>query len=91
MNDTSSTINHNAYMASAPQIDYAPISHHPSELSSPETGLVLLLLGIPPQTISSEHLLTLGNKKQSMLEGSLSNQFRGGRIICRLVRQDRLH
>nr|GEZ28275.1 retrovirus-related Pol polyprotein from transposon TNT 1-94 [Tanacetum cinerariifolium] len=26
--------------ASAPQIDYAPIAHHPSELSSPETGLV---------------------------------------------------
>nr|GEV18834.1 reverse transcriptase domain-containing protein [Tanacetum cinerariifolium] len=25
----------------APQIDYAPIAHHPSELSSPETGLVV--------------------------------------------------
>nr|GFA49734.1 hypothetical protein [Tanacetum cinerariifolium] len=41
MNDTSSTVNHNAYMASAPQIDYAPIAHHLSELSSPETGLVV--------------------------------------------------
>nr|GFC06850.1 hypothetical protein [Tanacetum cinerariifolium] len=41
MNDTPSTINHNAYMASAPQIDYAPIAHHPSECSSPETGLVV--------------------------------------------------
>nr|GFB90643.1 hypothetical protein [Tanacetum cinerariifolium] len=41
MNDTSSTVNHNAYMASAPQIEYAPIAHHPSELSSPETGLVV--------------------------------------------------
>nr|GFB78879.1 hypothetical protein [Tanacetum cinerariifolium] len=41
MNDTSSTINHNAYMASAPQIDYAPIAHHPSKFSSPETGLVV--------------------------------------------------
>nr|GEY00419.1 hypothetical protein [Tanacetum cinerariifolium] len=30
MNDTSSTVNHNAYIASAPQIDYAPIAHHPS-------------------------------------------------------------
>nr|GEY74749.1 hypothetical protein [Tanacetum cinerariifolium] len=29
MNDTSSTVNHNAYMASAPQIDYAPITHQP--------------------------------------------------------------
>nr|GFD15676.1 hypothetical protein [Tanacetum cinerariifolium] len=28
-------------MASAPQIDYAPIAHHPSECSSPETGLVV--------------------------------------------------
>nr|GEY71379.1 hypothetical protein [Tanacetum cinerariifolium] len=41
MNDTSSTVNNNAYMASAPQIDYAPIAHHQSELSSPETGLVV--------------------------------------------------
>nr|GEW88193.1 hypothetical protein [Tanacetum cinerariifolium] len=41
MNDTSSTVNHNAYIASAPQIDYALIAHHPSEFSSPETGLVV--------------------------------------------------
>nr|GEZ04982.1 hypothetical protein [Tanacetum cinerariifolium] len=67
MNDTSSTVNHNAYMASAPQIEYAPMAHHPSELSSPETRLVLLLLGIPPQTIISEHLPTLGNKQQSTI------------------------
>nr|GEV18943.1 integrase, catalytic region, zinc finger, CCHC-type, peptidase aspartic, catalytic [Tanacetum cinerariifolium] len=43
MNDTSSIINHNAYMASAPQIDYALIAHHPSEFPSPETGLVVLV------------------------------------------------
>nr|GFD44290.1 hypothetical protein [Tanacetum cinerariifolium] len=30
-----------AYMASAPQIDYALIAHHPSELSSPKTRLVV--------------------------------------------------
>nr|GFD13729.1 hypothetical protein [Tanacetum cinerariifolium] len=41
MNDTSSTVNHNACIASSPQIDYAPITHHPSEFSSPETGLVV--------------------------------------------------
>nr|GEY74596.1 hypothetical protein [Tanacetum cinerariifolium] len=43
VNDISSTINHNAYMASssAPQIDYAPMVHHSSEFSSPETGLVV--------------------------------------------------
>nr|GFA84852.1 hypothetical protein [Tanacetum cinerariifolium] len=37
MNDTSSTINHNAYIASAPQINYALIANHPSEFSPPET------------------------------------------------------
>nr|GEZ27684.1 hypothetical protein [Tanacetum cinerariifolium] len=43
MNEISSTVNHNAYMATAPQIDYAPSAHHQSEFSSPETGLVVLL------------------------------------------------
>nr|GEZ80696.1 hypothetical protein [Tanacetum cinerariifolium]GFA51398.1 hypothetical protein [Tanacetum cinerariifolium] len=45
VNDTSSTVNHNAYMASssAPQIDYAPMVHHSSEYSPPETGLVVLV------------------------------------------------
>nr|GEW27114.1 hypothetical protein [Tanacetum cinerariifolium] len=45
VNDIPSTVNHNAYMASssAPQIDYAPTAHHPSEFSSPETGLVVLV------------------------------------------------
>nr|GEV47938.1 hypothetical protein [Tanacetum cinerariifolium] len=43
MNDTLSTVNHNAYIASAPQIDYAQIAHHPSEFSSPETRLVILV------------------------------------------------
>nr|GFC10774.1 hypothetical protein [Tanacetum cinerariifolium] len=41
--DTSSLVNHNAYMASssAPQIDYAPMVQHSSEYSPPETRLVL--------------------------------------------------
>nr|GEV51519.1 retrovirus-related Pol polyprotein from transposon 17.6 [Tanacetum cinerariifolium] len=43
MNETSSTVNHNAYMASAPQIDYAPNAHHQSEFSSPKTGLMVLV------------------------------------------------
>nr|GEV15921.1 hypothetical protein [Tanacetum cinerariifolium] len=44
VNDTSSIVNHNAYMASssAPQIDYAPMVQHSSEYSPPETGLVVL-------------------------------------------------
>nr|GEZ79931.1 retrovirus-related Pol polyprotein from transposon TNT 1-94 [Tanacetum cinerariifolium] len=43
LNDISSTVNHNGYMASssAHQIDYAPIVHHPSEFSSPKTRLVV--------------------------------------------------
>nr|GEZ98091.1 hypothetical protein [Tanacetum cinerariifolium] len=41
--DTSSLVNHNAYMASssAHQIDYAPIVQQPSEYSPPEAGLVV--------------------------------------------------
>nr|GEV42773.1 hypothetical protein [Tanacetum cinerariifolium] len=41
--DTSSTVNHSAYMASAPQIEYAPIAYNQSEFSSPETRLVVLV------------------------------------------------
>nr|GEY21255.1 retrovirus-related Pol polyprotein from transposon TNT 1-94 [Tanacetum cinerariifolium] len=41
MNDTSSTVNHSAYMASAPQIEYDPIAYNPSEFLSPEAGLVV--------------------------------------------------
>nr|GFD29301.1 hypothetical protein [Tanacetum cinerariifolium] len=39
-NDISSTVNHSAYMASAPQIEYAPIAYNPSKFSLPEAGLV---------------------------------------------------
>nr|GFC21793.1 hypothetical protein [Tanacetum cinerariifolium] len=42
-NDTSSSVNHTAYMASAPQIEYAPIAYNPSEFLSPETRLVVLV------------------------------------------------
>nr|GEW84068.1 retrovirus-related Pol polyprotein from transposon TNT 1-94 [Tanacetum cinerariifolium] len=42
MTDTSSLVNHNAYMASssASQIDYAPMVQQSSEYSPPEAGLV---------------------------------------------------
>nr|GEV03939.1 hypothetical protein [Tanacetum cinerariifolium] len=44
VNDTSSTVNHNAYMASssASQIEYALMVQHSSEYSPPETRLVVL-------------------------------------------------
>nr|GFA53232.1 hypothetical protein [Tanacetum cinerariifolium] len=84
--NTSSLVNDNAYVASssAPQIDYALMVQHSSEYSPPETGLIWLLQGILPLTISSEHLPTLVSKQQLIMDGSLSNQFRGGRILCRL-------
>nr|GEX80241.1 hypothetical protein [Tanacetum cinerariifolium] len=43
--DTSSLVNHNAYMASslAPQLNYTPMVQHSSEYSPPETELVVLL------------------------------------------------
>nr|GFA83508.1 hypothetical protein [Tanacetum cinerariifolium] len=41
VNDTSSSVNHSAYMASAPQIEHAPIAYNLSEFSSPKTGLVV--------------------------------------------------
>nr|GEU79489.1 hypothetical protein [Tanacetum cinerariifolium] len=47
--------------------------------------------GILPLTTSSEPLPTLISKQLSIMEGLLSNQFRGSRILCRLVRQDHLH
>nr|GEY49569.1 retrovirus-related Pol polyprotein from transposon TNT 1-94 [Tanacetum cinerariifolium] len=45
VNDTSSNVNHNAYMtsSSAPQIDYAPMVQHLSEYSPPKTRLVVLV------------------------------------------------
>nr|GEU59811.1 putative ribonuclease H-like domain-containing protein [Tanacetum cinerariifolium] len=45
LNDIPMTVNHNAYMASSsiPQIDYDPTGHQHFELSSPETGLVVLV------------------------------------------------
>nr|GEW63476.1 hypothetical protein [Tanacetum cinerariifolium] len=44
--DTSSIVNHNAYMASslAPHIDYAPMVQNSSDYSPPETGLLVLIV-----------------------------------------------
>nr|GFC85739.1 hypothetical protein [Tanacetum cinerariifolium] len=83
MNDTSSTVNHNAYIASAPHIDYALIAHHPSEFSSPETKLVVLVFQKGDDPIDAI------NHMMSFL--TLVVTSRGGRIICWLVRRDHLH
>nr|GEU43129.1 hypothetical protein [Tanacetum cinerariifolium] len=85
VNDTSLTVNHNAYMASssAPQIDYALIVHHSSKYSSSKTGLV-----VPVFQKGDDPINTI-NHMMSFLTAVVTS--RGGRILCRLVRQDRLH
>nr|GEV57538.1 hypothetical protein [Tanacetum cinerariifolium] len=114
--DTSSIVNHNAYMASssAPHIDYAPMVQHSSEYSPPEIGLVVLVFqkGDDPidainhmmsfltavvtltyPTTNNQLRTSFNPRQQATINngGSLSNQFRGGKILCQLVRQDRLH
>nr|GFC25111.1 hypothetical protein [Tanacetum cinerariifolium] len=83
VNDTSSTVNHSAYMASTPQIEYAPIAYNPSEFSSPETGLV-----VPVFQKGDDPIDTI-NHMMSFLTSVVAS--RGGRISFWLVRQDRLH
>nr|GFB23267.1 hypothetical protein [Tanacetum cinerariifolium] len=72
-----------ALVTSAPQIDYAPIAHHPSEFSSPETGLGVSVFQKGDDPIDEI------NHMMSFLTSVVTS--RGGRIIRRLVRQDRLH
>nr|GFC08946.1 hypothetical protein [Tanacetum cinerariifolium] len=67
----------------APQIDYAPMVQHSSEYSPPETGLVVLVFQKRDDPIDAI------NHMMSFLTTVVTS--RGGRILCRLVRQDRLH
>nr|GEV09490.1 hypothetical protein [Tanacetum cinerariifolium] len=83
VNDTFSTVNHSAYMASVPQIEYAPIAYNPLEFSSPETGLMV------PVFEKSDDPIDAINHMMSFLTFVVAS--RGGRTICRLVHQDRLH
>nr|GEY45203.1 hypothetical protein [Tanacetum cinerariifolium] len=69
--------------SSAPQIDYALMVHHSSEYSPPETGLVVLVFQKGDDPIDAI------NHMMSFLTAVVTS--RGGRILCRLVRQDRLH
>nr|GFB67967.1 hypothetical protein [Tanacetum cinerariifolium] len=82
-NDTSSTVNHSAYMASAPQIEYALIAYNPSEFSSPETGLVVSFFQ------KGDDPIDVINHMMSFLTSVVAS--RGGRTICRLVHQNRMH
>nr|GFC73613.1 hypothetical protein [Tanacetum cinerariifolium] len=79
--DTSSLVNHNAYMASssAPQIAYAQLDQQSSEYSPPEAGLVVPVFqkGDDPIDAINHMMLFLTSV--------------GGRILFRLVRQDHSH
>nr|GEU56467.1 ribonuclease H-like domain-containing protein [Tanacetum cinerariifolium] len=77
MNDTSSTVNHNAYIASAPQIDYAPIAQHPSEFSSPETGLVVLVFQKGDDPIDAiNHMMSFFTSVVTFRYPATNNQLR---------------
>nr|GEW81910.1 hypothetical protein [Tanacetum cinerariifolium] len=84
-NDISSTVNQNAFMVSSsvPQIDYAPNVQNPLEFSSPETGLVV------PVFQKGDDPIDAINHMMSFLTAVVTS--RGGRVLCRLVRQDHLH
>nr|GFC26718.1 hypothetical protein [Tanacetum cinerariifolium] len=67
----------NAYMASAPQIDYAPIAHHPSEFSSPETGLVIPVFQKRDDPIDAiNHMMSLLTSVVTSRYPATNNQLR---------------
>nr|GEY61885.1 retrovirus-related Pol polyprotein from transposon TNT 1-94 [Tanacetum cinerariifolium] len=83
--DTSSLVNHNAYMASslAPQIDYAPMVQHSSDYSPPETGLVVPVFqkeDDPIDTINHmmSFLTTIVTSRQNFVSAGSSRQFTSG-------------
>nr|GFB82478.1 hypothetical protein [Tanacetum cinerariifolium] len=72
---TSSTVNHSAYMASAPQIEYAPIAYNPSEFSSPETGLVVLVFQKGDDPIDAiNHMMSFLTSVVASRRGHMSKQ-----------------
>nr|GEX42647.1 hypothetical protein [Tanacetum cinerariifolium] len=69
--DTSSLVNHNAYMtsSSAPQIDYAPMVQHSLEYSPPKTGLVV------PVFQKGDHLIDAINRMISFLTAVVTSRY----------------
>nr|GFB06026.1 hypothetical protein [Tanacetum cinerariifolium] len=84
--DTSSIVNHNAYMASssAPQIDYAPMVQHSSEYSPPETGLVVPVFKKRDDPIDAiNHMMSFltavfTSRRQNFMSAGLSRPFTSG-------------
>nr|GEV06728.1 auxilin-like protein [Tanacetum cinerariifolium] len=76
--DTSSLVNHNAYMASssAPQIDYAPMVQQSSEYSPPEAGLV-----VPVFQKGDDHIDTI-NHMMSFLTAVVTSRVVSGKDDC---------
>nr|GEW54977.1 hypothetical protein [Tanacetum cinerariifolium] len=85
VHDTSSTVTHNAYMASssAPQIDYALMVHHLSEYSPPKSRLVVSVFQNRDDLIDAiNHMMSfltavVTSRQNSMLAGS-SRPFASG-------------
>nr|GEZ87722.1 hypothetical protein [Tanacetum cinerariifolium] len=77
MNETSSTVNNNAYIASAPQIDYPLITHHPLEFSSPETRLVVLVFQRGDDPINAiNHMISFLTSVFTSRYPAINNQLR---------------
>nr|GEZ99776.1 hypothetical protein [Tanacetum cinerariifolium] len=79
LNDISSTVNHNAYMASStiPQIDYAPTVHQHSEFSSLETGLVVLVFQKGDDPIDAiNHMMSFLTAVVTLRYPATNNQLR---------------
>nr|GFA07081.1 hypothetical protein [Tanacetum cinerariifolium] len=77
--DTSSLVNHNAYMASssAPQIAYAPMDQRSSEYSPPEAGLVVLVFQKGDDPIYAiNHMMSFLNSVVASRYPATNNQLR---------------
>nr|GFC53898.1 hypothetical protein [Tanacetum cinerariifolium] len=83
MNDTSSIVNHNACMASAPQIDYAPIAHHSSEFPSLESGLVVPIFQKGNDPINAiNHMMSFLSSVVTSRYPAINNQLRTSSNPC---------
>nr|GEX35902.1 hypothetical protein [Tanacetum cinerariifolium] len=86
-NDIQSSVNHNVYMASSsiPQMEYAPTVHQQFEFSPPKTRLV------DPLFQKGNDPIDAINHMMSFLTVVVTLRYRGGKIMCLLVRQDHMH
>nr|GEY92053.1 retrovirus-related Pol polyprotein from transposon TNT 1-94 [Tanacetum cinerariifolium] len=79
LNDIPLSVNHNAYMASSstPQIDYALTVHQPSEFSSPETRLVVLVFQKGDDPIDAiNHMMSFLTAVVTLRYPATNNQLR---------------